>query len=264
MLLLVVSYPVGAIERIVSLAPSSTELVYSAGLGDKLVGVSTYSDYPPQAKNIEQVADFHSINMEKIISLQPDLIVAIKSGGLTKPLTRLAQLGFPIYYTDADQLDDITRHVEYLSRLSDHPETGIKRAENFHRRVEALRQQYQNATPVHYFYQLSESPIYTMSGTHWPSDIFTLCGGVNVFNNAPIAYPQVGFEQVLSKQPDVIFYSNHTQLDMSTWNAWKDQLPAVQHHSVWLLNSDWLNRPTLRSLEAIEQVCNDLDKARNN
>ncbi|XHF86683.1 vitamin B12 ABC transporter substrate-binding protein BtuF [Vibrio sp. HN007] len=251
-----------AIERVVSLAPSSTEIAYAAGLGDKMIAASKFSDYPEQAKSLERVAAYNSVNIERIIALNPDLIVAWRSGSSLKTLHQLEQLGFTLFYTDTDSLAEIATHIEELGKFSDNPADSIRVANQFREQLTRLQKRYTDKEPVKYFYQLSSSPIFTIAQSSWPSEVFELCGGVNVFNDSPSPYPQVGFEQVLAYAPEIIFTSAHAIQDTSQWMIWKDQVPAVAHNHIWSLNADWLNRPTPRSLLAVEEVCNYFDEAR--
>lgn len=252
-----------AIEKVISLSPSSTELIYAAGLGNKLIAVSAFSDYPEHAKKLEQVASFNSVNIERIIALSPDLIVAWRSGGSLKYLNQLEKLGFTIYYSDTDKLSDIAVRIEELSDYADKPEIGKTNAANFRMELEALQEKYENQSSIRYFYQLSSKPIYTIAQNHWPSEVFSLCGGENIFKDAATPYPQVGLEQVLVRKPEVIFTSAHTIQNPALWTKWESQLPAIKNGHIWSLNADWINRPTPRSLQAIKQVCGHFAQVRN-
>ncbi|PAR47192.1 vitamin B12 ABC transporter substrate-binding protein BtuF [Vibrio metoecus] len=242
-------------ERIISLAPHATEIAYAAGLGDKLVAVSEYSDYPPQALKLERVANHQTINIEKILTLKPDLIIAWPAGNPPRELAKLRQLGFTIYDSQTKTLDEIANNIEALSQYSTNPEIGQKAANDFRQRLQGLREQYAGNQPIRFFYQLSEKPIITLAQGYWPSEVFNLCGGQNIFADSTAPYPQVSIEQVLVKQPDVIFTSPHAMANGHMWKTWKTQLKAVENEQVWALNSDWLNRPTPRTLDAVEQVC---------
>lgn len=250
-------------QRVVSLAPHATELAFAAGLGDKLVAVSEYSDYPPQARLIEKVSNYQGIKVERIVALQPDLVIAWPDGNPARELEKLRQLGLPIYYSTTRTLDDIASNIEQLSQYADDPSIGRKAAATFRQQLTTLREQYANAKQVRYFYQLSEKPIITLAQGSWPSEVFRFCGGENVFENSPASYPQVGLEQVLLAQPEVIFTSEHAIANGTMWQRWQDQLPAVREQHIWALTSDWLNRPTPRTLQAIEQVCHYFDHVRN-
>ncbi|PSV19779.1 vitamin B12 ABC transporter substrate-binding protein BtuF [Photobacterium leiognathi subsp. mandapamensis] len=252
-----------SVQRIISLSPHMTELAYSAGLGDKLIAASDYSDYPEQAKKLERVANYRGIKMERILALKPDLILAWKGGNPNREMTRLQQLGIKIFYSNPTQLTDIAETILKLGQFSDDPSIAQAAAKQFKQQLVQIKEQYQNKSKVRYFYQLSDNPILTLSDGNWPSPVFSVCGGENIFATSTAAYPQVNQEQVVVRQPDVIFGSSHaTAKENSPWLNWPGELPAVDNHHLYQLNSDWLNRPTLRTLKAIKQVCQLLDKAR--
>lgn len=243
------------VERVISLAPHATELAFAAGLGDKLVAVSELSDYPPQARSLEKVANYQGIKIERIIALKPDLIIAWPAGNPAGELDKLKQFGLNIYYSETHSLNDIAVNIEQLSQYADDPLVGQSRAEAFRQRMEVLKSKYDTQSTVRYFYQLSEQPIITLAQGKWPSEVFTFCGGENIFENSSAPYPQVGKEQVIIQNPEVIFTSEHAMRSNNQWTQWIDQLSAVENNYVWSLESDWLNRPTPRTLYAIEQVC---------
>ncbi|WP_428466381.1 vitamin B12 ABC transporter substrate-binding protein BtuF [Photobacterium minamisatsumaniensis] len=249
-------------QRIISLSPHTTELAYAAGLGDKLIAASDYSDYPEQAKALERVANYRGIKMERIVALQPDLILAWQGGNPIREMARLEQLGFKVFYSNPKTLDDIASTLEELGQYADSPKQAQQTANEFRTRLNALRQSHQTQRPVSYFYQLSATPIITVAGDSWPSQVFTLCGGENIFADSAVAYPQVSEEQVLVRQPEVIFGTPHADTKVSIWNKWRQQLPAVQKDHLFTLTADWLNRPTPRTILAVEQVCDYLDLVR--
>lgn len=244
-----------AAERIISLAPHATELAFAAGLGNKLIAVSEFSDYPEQAKTRPTVANFQGINIERIVNLQPDLVIAWPEGNSVRELEKLKRLGIPIFYSQPKQLLDIADEIEQLSHYAETPSIGLQAAKKFRQQLAQLQQHYAHLKPTRYFFQLSEKPIITLAQNSWPSEIFQFCGGENVFQNSPSAYPQVSIEQVLLAQPEVIFTSEHAIGHGTMWSQWSEQLIAVKQSHIWDLNPDWLNRPTPRTLMAIEQVC---------
>ncbi|MEF1253780.1 vitamin B12 ABC transporter substrate-binding protein BtuF [Vibrio sp. M260112] len=250
------------VERIISLAPHATEIAFAAGLGDKLVAVSERSDYPEQAKTLEKVSNYQGIKIERIIALQPDLVIAWPAGNPNGELEKLKQFGINIYYSQTSSLSDIANNLEQLSEYSDDPNIGKRAAADFRQQLEKLKNEYHTETPVRYFYQLSAQPIITLAQEKWPSEVFTFCGGVNVFADSVAPYPQVGLEQVIISNPDVIFSSEHAIADGNMWHKWAHQLDAVQNKHVWSLNSDWLNRPTPRTFLAVKQVCEYFDNVR--
>ncbi|MFM2590899.1 vitamin B12 ABC transporter substrate-binding protein BtuF [Vibrio sp. TBV020] len=250
------------VERVISLAPHATEIAFSAGLGNKLIAVSERSDYPEQAKNIEKVSNYQGIKIERIIALQPDLIIAWPSGNPIGELKKLEQFGFEIYYSQTNSLEDIAHNIEQLSEYSDTPSVGKQAASDFRQTLQDLKAKYHTEIPVRYFYQLSEQPIITLAKGKWPSEVFSFCGGENIFEHSSAPYPQVGMEQVIIQNPDVIFTSQHAIENGEMWQKWHDQLAAVQNNHMWTLNSDWINRPTPRTLKAIEQVCEHFETIR--
>ena len=251
-------------KRVVSLAPHATELAYSAGLGNNLVAVSERSDYPPQADKLEKVANYQGIKVEKIIALQPDLILAWPAGNPPRELAKLEQFGFNIYYSKTKSLDSIATNIEQLSQYASDPSIGENNAKQYKEQLNALRLKYKDAEPVSYFYQLSEKPIITVAQGHWPSEVFEFCGGRNIFEDSASPYPQVGIEQVVLNKPQVIFTSQHAIENGTMWQSWEEEIPAVAKNQIWSLNSDWINRPTTRTLQAIQQVCDYFDRVREN
>ncbi|AIV04528.1 vitamin B12 ABC transporter substrate-binding protein BtuF [Vibrio harveyi] len=257
-----VSFANEPVQRVISLAPHATEIAYAAGLGDKLIAVSEMSDYPEQAKDLEKVSNYQGIKLERIIALQPDLVIAWPAGNPAKELDKLKQFGIPIYYSTTGTLEDIAKNIEQLSQYSEKPEVGRKAAEDFRAQLEALKEKYNTEDKVSYFYQLSEKPLITVAGKNWPSEVFTFCGGKNIFAKGSAPYPQVSIEQVITRQPEVLFTSRHAMSNDGMWAEWKSDIPALKNGHVWSLNSDWINRPTPRTLNAITEVCEHFESVR--
>lgn len=250
-------------QRVISLSPHTTELAYSAGLGDKLIAVSDHSDYPPAARKLEKVASYRGINIERIVQLQPDLILAWQGGNNPRDMAKLQQLGFTILYSHPETFQDIANTLIQFGQYSSDPAKAKQKAEDFLKNIDAIRQEYRNAQPISYLYTISTQPLMTMSQDQWPAPIFSICGGINAFHDSRVAYPQIGLEQVLLKQPQAIFSTNAPKTINQYWQPWKQQLLAAQQGHLYSINADWLNRPTLRSLQAIRQICADFDRLRH-
>jgi vitamin B12 transport system substrate-binding protein len=249
-------------QRVISLAPHATEIAYAAGLGDKLIAVSEMSDYPEQANKLEKVSNYQGIKLERIIALRPDLVIAWPSGNPAKELEKLAQFDVPIYYSTSSSLMDIANNIEQLSQYSENPQIGQKAADDFRTQLKVLKDKYNTEDKVRYFYQLSEKPIITVAGKNWPSEVFSFCGGENIFSSAGSPYPQVSIEQIITRQPDVIFTSRHAMSSDGMWSEWKNEVPALKDGHIWSLNADWINRPTPRTLNAITEVCDYFESVR--
>ncbi len=250
-------------QRIISLAPHATELAFAAGLGDKLIAVSEYSDYPEKAKSIERVANYQGFKLERIVALKPDLILVWPAGNPMREVEKLEKFGFNLHYSTTQSLSDIADNIEALSEYADDPSTGQQVAHDFRQQLANAKQRYTTDVAVSYFYQLSEKPIITVAQNNWPSVVFEFCGGQNVFEKSPVPYPQVSIEQVIVRQPQAIFTSEHAIANGNMWRKWRKQLPAVEQDHLWPLTSDWLNRPTPRTLLAIEEVCKHLQQVRS-
>jgi len=249
-------------QRVVSLAPHATEIAYAAGLGDKLIAVSEMSDYPEQAKSLERVSNYQGIKLERIIALQPDLVIAWPVGNPAKQIEKLQQFGIPIYYSTTETLEDIAKNIEQLGQYSEKPQVGKKAAAHFRAQLKTLKEKFHTDDKVSYFYQLSEEPMITVAGNNWPSEIFTFCGGENIFAEGSAPYPQVSIEQVMTRQPDVLFTSRHAMNQDGMWAKWKNDMPALKNDHVWSLNADWINRPSPRTLNAITEVCEHFETVR--
>ncbi|MGX9416986.1 vitamin B12 ABC transporter substrate-binding protein BtuF [Vibrio sp. WJH972] len=248
-------------QRIITLAPHATELAFSAGLGDKIIAVSAHSDYPEEAHNLEKVASYQGIKLERILALNPDLVISWPAGNPMRELEKLEKLGVEVYKSQVTTIDSIADSIDKLSQYADDPSIGQRNAQKFRDQLLLLKQEYQHKPNVNYFYQLSEKPIITVAQDNWPSEVFRFCGGVNIFETSSAPYPQVGIEQVVLGKPDAIFTSRHAMENGDMWFDWST-IPAVKNQHIWMLNADWINRPTPRTLNAITQVCEYLDVVR--
>ncbi|KXF79627.1 vitamin B12 ABC transporter substrate-binding protein BtuF [Enterovibrio coralii] len=249
--------------RVISLSPHTTELAYEAGLGDNLVAVSAHSDYPPEALELEQVANYRGINIERVVTLKPDLVLAWKGGNPDKELAKLERLGIKVFYSNPHSLYEAADNIEKLGKWSDAPDLAKQRADDIRQALQNVEQAQEGKPEVAYFYQLSDTPLLTNNGDHWPQPLFDLCGGKNIFANSSAPYPQVSVEQVVVRKPDAIFYPNTREKPEALWSAWADYVPAVKNDHIYSVTGDWLNRPTPRALKAVEQICAAMDKVRS-
>ncbi len=243
-----------AVERIISLSPSTTELAYAAGLGDKLVAVSAYSDYPEAAKKLEQVASWQGVNVERILALKPDLILAWRGGNPQRPLDQLAAFGIPIFYSDPVNMDQIAGDLDKLAQYSSHPEQARQAAAQLRQKVTELRRHNARNPPLRTFLQFGTQPLFTSSGHTLQSEVISLCGGENIFAGSRVPWPQVSREQVMTRQPQVIVVSGDRPQADNVKAFWQPQLAIP----VITLNEDWFNRSGPRILLAAEQLCQQM------
>ncbi|AOM42971.1 vitamin B12 ABC transporter substrate-binding protein BtuF [Xenorhabdus hominickii] len=242
-------------SRVISLAPSTTELAYAAGLGEQLVAVSAYSDYPEAAKKLEQVADWQGINIERIIALKPDLILAWRGGNPQRPLEQLAALGIPIFYSDVKKVEDVATELEQLAAYSPHPNIAKKSAADMQERFSQLKQTYTNVDPKPVFLQFGMHPIFTSSNHTIQSEIVSICGGRNIFADSHVPWPQVNREQVLTRKPTVIVMGGKEEQKQQVADFWQPHLSV----RIIILNDDWFSRAGPRIILAAEQLCQQLN-----
>jgi iron complex transport system substrate-binding protein len=251
-------------RRIVSLSPHLTELLYAAGAGERLVGVVEFSDFPPAAKALPRVGGDAGIDVERVLALQPDLVVAWPNVGSVRTVNQLQQLGLPVFRSEPRALDDIASTLERLAVLSGTASEGRRAAEAFRTRVGALEKRYANTRKVRVFYQIWDRPLLTVNGQHVITRVVELCGGENVFAALPLLAPEVDREAVLRADPDVILASGSGG-DPPAWlEAWRrfPGLRAAARGHLYSIPPDVIQRHTPRILEGAKQLCTLLERVR--
>lgn len=252
-------------QRVVSLSPGATELLFSAGAGDRVVAVSAWSDYPAEAADLPQVGDSNRLDLEAIVSLAPDLVVAWVDGNSRSQLERLSDLGIHVFWLAPRTFDDIAAAVSDLALLTGLPDLGNERAEAFRADMAALESQYADARPVKVFYQIWDQPLMTVNREELISKAISLCGGVNVFGELPRLVPRISREAVLEANPEAIITAGSSD-DRQWLEAWREfpGLAAVAAGNLFLEPPDLLARPTLRMAEGAMHLCQTLEQARAN
>ena len=251
-------------QRIVSLAPSLTELIYAAGAFEKLVGVAEYSDFPPAAKELPIVGRFDILDIERIVQLNPDLVVAWQSGNPRTSVNRLRKLGLPVYIAEPKSLASIPFHIERLALLAGTKLRAEESINGFRQKLKALHNQFGHQSPVTTFYQVWDVPLITAGGNELIDDIIRLCGGHNVFTNIKRIAPKVSREAVLERNPEVIIASG---MDierpewLDDWLRWPS-INAVANNNLFFVPPELVQRHTPRALLGAAQICSQLDQAR--
>lgn len=248
-------------KRVVSLAPDLTEILFAIGADKKIVGVLQGSDYPPAALTLPKVGSYSGIDLEKIISLQPDLIVTWGSA-FSRQMNALASLHIPIYVSDPKQLSDIPKTMRQLGCLVGESQAASKAADDFSTQIAALSQQYSQRKPVRVFYQIGSYSLITINHASWINEVMTLCGGVNVFANATLAAPEVSWEAVVVANPQVIISDAADKDWKQRWQTWQD-IEAVKTQHLYSVNADWLERAGPRLVLGAAEMCHFLDDARS-
>jgi iron complex transport system substrate-binding protein len=251
-------------ERIISLAPHATELLFDVGAGGRVVGVSQGSDYPPAATRIPRVGGASGLDIERIVQLRPDLVVAWASGNSRLAVERLIDMGIPVYFSEPRRLEDVATSLERLGRLAGTESVAYAAAHAFNSRLQQLRAQYAHRATVTVFYEIWNSPLLTVNGEHMISHVIELCGGRNVFADVPVLTPQVGVEAVLARDPQAIVASaigGRRPPWLDDWRRWP-WLAAVRSGNLYFIDSDLMNRQTPRILDGAERLCGQLEAAR--
>lgn len=251
-------------QRIISLSPHVTEMLFAAGAGDHLVGVVSYSDFPAQAKDIRQVGSYDRFDVEAIISLSPDLIVAWKSGNPRQYVERLERLGFNIFYSNPVKLNDIADEVESLSKLTGTTAVADKAMRQWRADLQQLKTRYSGEEQIATFYQIWHQPLMTINGEHFISKVMELCGAKNVFFDLPTLAPQLDLEAILAANPELIIASGMAEERpewLDTWKEWP-QLLAVQKNNLAHSPPDVMQRAGPRILEGARHMCELVEQAR--
>lgn len=249
--------------RLVVLAPNLVELLFSIGAGEQIVATTEHADYPEAANKIPRVGNYAGLQLEKIVALKPDLILAWQSGTPAADLERLQQLGFTVVMFEPKHLDDVAHDVERLGRLSGKVETAALQANQYRQTLAALRSKYSQQSPVTVFYELWDSPLSSIGSSAWPNQHLQVCGAKNVLAQNSIPYPQLSIEQVLTLNPQLIIQpvSLNEPRGLVNWQQYP-QIQAVRHAQIIQPNSDLLHRASLRALTATEALCQQLAQAR--
>ena len=248
--------------RVISMSPHVTELLFAAGGGERIVGAVTYSDYPEAAKKIPRIGTNRQIDMERVIAMKPDLIVAWMHGSSERQIDTLRQLGIPIFHSEPLKLDGIADNVQRLGQLLGTENVAQPAAAQIRAQFAALTKQYASRPPVRMFYQVWDKPLYTLSGGSIVTDAMRVCGGVNIFADLKVTAPVVSIEGVLQADPEAIFGT--AEKDYGGVTLWKQYttMKAVRNGNLFTLDGELLNRAGPRMVDGTRAMCEMLEQAR--
>jgi iron complex transport system substrate-binding protein len=252
-------------QRVVTLAPHATEMVFAAGGGDRIVGTVGYSDFPPAARDIRRIGNHRQIDIERIIALKPDLLIVWLHGNSERQLEHIRKLGIPFYYSEPHKLDDIPNSVLRIGQLLGTETQAQQTAAGQRRQLATLSEQFGNRPPVRVFYQVWGRPLYTLNGEHILTDVIRLCGGENIFAKLPTTAPTVSTESVLMENPEVIITGDRrdkTKAGLEIWESYSTML-AVRRGNLFAIDADLLNRAGPRLIAGAAAVCEKLEQARS-
>ena len=249
-------------RRIVSLAPHLTEQLFAVGAGERVVGTTDFADWPEAARRIPRVGRAHSVDLERVAALQPDLILIWGTGFPPATQQALRRLGVPLFISEPGALDSIATSLERLGKLAGGD--GERAAADFRARIAALRAQYAGRPPLRVFYQVWTQPLMTLSGKHVISEGLRVCGAHNIFEALDPIAPQVALEAVIAADPDAIVTAEAGGKPSSALDLWRKQraLRAVQHDALITLDADQINRHGPRLADELGRLCTALERVR--
>lgn len=251
-------------QRIVSLAPHVTELLFAAGAGNKLAAVTDYSDYPEAAKKIPSIGNIFALDLERLLAIKPDLIVIWGTGNARVLAEKLRGHHLVVYESEPRNYEMIASSIEKLGKLAGSEKEAQQFSSDFRQRLQKLRQTYQLApdTPaVGVFYQMIQRPLMTPNDQHMISAAIRLCGGKNVFGHLKDFSATISQEAVLAANPDMLLTSGENTESLASWKQFS-MLNAVRKQQMYAIKGDWLNRSGPRILDATEALCQHISTAR--
>lgn len=243
-------------ERIVSLAPSITEIVFALDQGYRLKGVTTYSDFPPEAKKLPKVGSYVQLNLEKIVALKPDLCIAIKDGNPIAVAQRLESMKIPVYAVNPRNLKTVIQTVQEIGEVLNVEKKANKLVQNMKLRIQKVKSMVAKTTyRPRVFLQIGVSPIVSVGTNTFSHELIVLAGGKNLAEG-PIAYPRYSIEQVLALSPEVIIITSMARIAVfkkvkAEWDRWPN-MPAVRNHRIFIEDSNLFDRPTPRLVDGLE------------
>jgi iron complex transport system substrate-binding protein len=246
-------------QRIIVLAPDLVENIFAIGAGQRVVGVVTGSDYPAAALNIPQVGSYSGIDLERIVSMHPDLIITWKYA-FPRQLAALRQFGIPVYVAAPKKLDDVPQQLRKLGCLTGEQKQAEKVAKQFTREIDVLRSKASHKQ-LRVFFQIDPYALITVNHESWINQVLELCGGQNIFANARTVAPEVDRESILASNPDLIMSVSTNDDWKRAWQAWPE-MKAVRQHQLFTIDPDSISRAGPRLVNGARQVCAYLELVR--
>ena len=250
-------------DRLITLSPHLAELVFAAGAGKNLVATVEHSRYPEAAASVPRIGDAFAIDVERVLALSPDLVIAWDSGNPRQAVAQLVSLGIPVWSVEIREPIEIAEVIKAIGDISGRTQAAGVAAADFQRRLNDLSRRYASRQILDYFYQIDEKPLYTINGEHLISKGLSMCGGHNIFQDLPGLAFQVTHESVIVTDPAAMFapVQDKEPNPLAIWLDWPS-LQAVSANALFTLPADKINRATPRLLDALEIACGVLDDLR--
>jgi iron complex transport system substrate-binding protein len=245
-------------EKIVSLAPSITETLCFLNLGERIVGVTQFSNYPEESKTKAKVGSYINLNVEKIVSLNPDLIIGIADGNKKESVDILEAFGYPVYAVNPRCVKDIFRTIENIGEITGSMDRARELVGELRNRMHMVETRTRGAKIPRVFFQIGINPLITVGKNTFHNDLTRMAGGVNISGEEKERYPRYSLENVLLKAPEVIIISSMHRgggfdRKKEEWMKWKS-LPAVKNERIYIIDSDLVDHPSPRIIDGLEEL----------
>ena len=244
-------------QRVVSLAPSITEMLFALGLDEQIVGVTNFCNYPPAAETKPKVGYTHP-NLESLLALRPDMVAAPSEFLRADVLAKLEALKVPVFVLQARSLEDVLAHLHLLGRIFERPAAADAVTRHMRERLHYITRQLEATQPTRVLYVLSSQPLITVGPDSYIHQMIGVAHGINIASNASGAYPRLSMEAVLDANPEVLIFpvgstESVSDSERQAWSRWTG-LSAVRHQRLHVVSSDTLNRPGPRVMDGLEQL----------
>lgn len=248
------------VERVITLAPNLTEIVFAIGAGDRVVGNTSYCDYPPEAKNVAKVGDTLQPSLERIVALRPQVVLISTASQLEVFTQQLQHQNIAVFVTDPHDLDGVFRSIEQIGRMMDQDQQAQAVVQKLRERTAAVEKAVKQAPAVRAFYQVSGEPLYTAGREAFVTDLMRRAGAISVTGDVPGAWPRYSNESALAARPDAIILPTGGSMGAANSNVAEAlrNSPAVQAGRVYKINDDHLARPGPRAVQGLEEMARAL------
>ncbi len=249
-------------QRIVTLAPFLTELVYSAGAGDRVVGVSAYSDYPAEAAKLPRVSSAAGFSLEAIAALEPDLVVVWRDSARREEIERIAAFGAAVFVADARTLEDVPRVLRAVATLAGRDVEPVIAA--YEGKLAKLRREHAGERRVGALLEIWHRPLTTIAGRHFMNEALGICGARNLFEDLEGVAPVVSMEEVYKRNPEIIVSASSAVSEEEFHAQWREHptLSAVRTGRLVFVEPDRIQRLTARTPDGIAALCAAIERVR--
>lgn len=251
------------IDRFISLAPNLTEIAYAVGAGDRLVGNTTFCDYPEDAKRVQKVGDTLQPSIERILALRPQLVLVSTASQLETFTKQLDEHRIAVYVTDPRDLEGVFRSIENLGKLLNQEQRAEETVSQLRERASSISQRVSSDKPVKVFYQLSAEPLYTAGRDSFVTDLIRRAGGLSVTADVPEAWPRFSQEAAVATRPEAIILPTDGSMGSANSDVAEGlkRSPAALSGKVYKINGDFLSRPGPRAVDGLEALARALHPA---